>query len=247
MKKPWTKSELSILKKWYSEKGAKYVSKRTGHPLSSVVMRAKTLGVSSGAVRRWNLFEKNYILKNYPAKSIESIARTLKRSPASVTNKTRQLKIFVPKPKKWNSKKRWLLKTLWTDKNYSIAEVAAKLNKTTCAVHYKAFKMGLRRPEVWRFWTKEQVTYLKKNYKKKTYAKIASELGMTRTAVFQKARRMGLRHRGTPRAWTADEDRYLTDNYRKIPTRDIAEKLGRSLDNVINRAGPLGISRKKSK
>src|SRR5438105_13137312 len=97
MKNPWTKSQLRILKKRYSEKGAKYVSKRTGHPVSSVVVKASALNISSGSVRRWNEFEEKYILKNYPRKTKESIARTLKRSQNSVLNKARRLNLFIPK------------------------------------------------------------------------------------------------------------------------------------------------------
>jgi hypothetical protein len=104
--------------------------------------------------------------------------------------------------------------------------------------------MGLRRPQVWRFWTKEETRYLRKNFKKKSYQEIAKDLGMTRIAVFQKARKMGLRLRQTPRPWTEADDEYIRQNYKKIPTREIAQKLNRSLDAVINRAGPLGISQK---
>ena len=97
---------------------------------------------------------------------------------------------------------------------------------------------------MWSFWTKEQTTYLKKNYKKKNYVGIAKELGMTRIAVFQKARRLGLRLRNKPQKWTSADDEYIRTNYRKIPTREIAAKLNRSMDSIINRAGPLGISAK---
>ncbi len=162
-------------------------------------------------------------------------------------NKARQLDIYVPKPKRWSADELNMLKKLWVDKNYSIDEVAAKLNKTRAAAHFQAYKMGLRRPEVWKFWNLEQVQFLKKNYKKKTYVQIAKELGMTRIAVFQKARRMGLKLRNTPKPWTEADDEYIRQNYRKIKTRLIAEKLGRSLDSVINRAGPLGISNKGQK
>jgi len=194
MKRPWTKNELNLLKKRYAEKGAKYVAKKTGHPFTSVIAKA------------------------------------------------RQLNILVPAPKKWSDEDLKLLKELWTDKKYSIDEVAAKLGKTRAAAHYQAWHMGLRRPQVWKFWNKDEVSYLKKNYKKKTYEAIAKDLGMTRISVFQKARKMGLRLRGKPQPWTQEHDDYIRQNYKKIPTRDIAEKLGRSLDSVINRAGPLGIS-----
>src|SRR4030095_10790777 len=247
MKNTWENKDLRILKKRYSTRGAKYVAKRTGHPISSVVIKAKALGVHAGSLRRWKQFEVNYVLNNSPQKPVDSIARTLKRSPLSVNNKARQLKIFVPKPKKWSEEELNLLKKLWIDKKYSIDEVAAKLNKPRAATHYQAWNMGLRRPEVWRFWTKEQISYLRKTYKKKTYTQIAKDLGMSRIAVFQKARRMGLKLRQTPRRWTQADDDYIRQNYRKIPTREIAQKLNRSLDAIINRAGPLGISRKKVK
>lgn len=244
----WTKSEIIILKKRYTSRGAKYVSKRTGHSFNSVVAKARSLGLKSGSIQRWRQFDINYLLNNYSKKPFDSIARTLKRSTLSVASKARLLKLPIPpKPKKWTEDDLNLLRVLWNDKRYSIDEVAEKLNKTRPATHFQAWKMGLRRPQVWRFWTKEQVSYLLKNYKKKTYRKIAKDLGISVPSVNQKARRMGLKLRKSPRAWTAADDEYIRQNYRKIPTREIAEKLDRSLDAIINRAGPLGISRKGKK
>ena len=167
MKNLWTKNHLKILKKQYSAKGAKYVAKKTGHPVYSVVAKANSLGVFSGSLRRWTQFEVNYLLKNYSTKSVDSIARSLKRNKSSVENKARQLDIYVPKPKKWTEEQLKLLKELWTNEKYSIDDVAAKLNKTRPATHFQAWKMGLRRPQLWHFWTKEETKYLKKNFKKK--------------------------------------------------------------------------------
>jgi hypothetical protein len=115
----------------------------------------------------------NYLLKNYLIKRADSIARTLKRSKSSVDNKARQLKIYVPKPKKWTEEELNLLRQLWTDKQFSIDEVAAKLKKTRPATHFQAWKMGLRRPQVWHFWTKEETQYLRRHFKKKSYPQIA--------------------------------------------------------------------------
>jgi len=192
MKKLWTRSELNILKKRYTEKGASYVAKKTGHPIHSVVAKANSLGIHSGALRRWSQFELNYILKNYSNKPSDSIARSLKRTVASVDNKARQLDIYVPKPKKWSPQQIEMLKQLWPDKKYSIDDVAAKLNKTRPATHYQAWKMGLRRPQVWKFWTKEEVKYLKKNYKKKTYVQIAKELDRSLDAIINRAGPLGI-------------------------------------------------------
>ena len=153
----------------------------------------------------------------------------------------------VPKPKKWSEEELNLLRQLWTDKSFSIDEVAAKLNKTRPATHFQAWKMGLRRPQVWHFWTQEETQYLKKNFKKKSHAEIAKDLGMTKIAVFHKAIKLGLRLKRAPHPWTEADDEYIRQNYRKIPTREIAQKLDRSLDAIINRAGPLGISRRKRK
>jgi hypothetical protein len=245
--KRWTASELRILKKRYPEKGAKYVSKRTGHPVPSVVAKANVLGIRSGSIQRWTQFEINYLLKNYGKKPVDSIARSLKRNIQSVDNKARLLKIHIPAPKKWSEEDFIKLRELWTDKKYSIDEVAEKLGKTRAATHFQAWKMGLRRPQVWRFWTDEETKYLKKNYKKKSYQVMANELGMTRFAVLQKANRLGLKVKRSPRPWTEEEDDYIRQHYRKIPSREIAETLNRPLDSIINRAGPLGISRPKGK
>lgn len=82
---------------------------------------------------------------------------------------------------------------MWVDRRYSIDEIAEKLHKSRPSTHYQAWKMGLRRPQVWKFWTKEETRYLKKNYKKKTYEQIARDLGMTRNAVSLRAQHIGLR------------------------------------------------------
>ena len=98
----WTTEELKILKKHYAAKGAKYVSERTGHPIPSVVVKAKTVGVRSAFIRRWKEWEINYLRRSYLNKPIESISRTLKRTPSSVFNKARLLELFVAKPNKWS-------------------------------------------------------------------------------------------------------------------------------------------------
>jgi len=197
--------------------------------------------------RRWKEFDINYLRRNYPNKSVESIARSLKRSSASILGKVYQLKIYVPKPKRWSEDELNMLRKLWINKRYSIDEVAAKLNKTRQATHYQAWKMGLRRPQVWRFWKKEETAYLRRNYKVKTYREIAEHLGISTPAVFKKAIRIGLKLREAPRPWTEAEDEFIRQNYRKIPTKEIAQKLNRATDSIINRAGPLGISKGKRK
>lgn len=243
--KRWTKPHLGILKRNYSAKGAKYVSKKTGHPASSVVIKANSLGIRSASIRRWTEFELNYLLKNYGIKKPDSIARSLKRSVISVENKARYLKIYIPKPtKKWPEAELDLLKKLWIDKNISMEEAARKLNKTRSAAHHQAWKMGLRRPGATGFWGKEDTQYLKSNYKKKTYREIAEKLGMTTVAVFKKAIRLGLRLRGAPVRWIEADDEYIRRHYGKISARDIAQKLNRSYDSIITRAGLLGVTRK---
>jgi len=244
----WTKPHLGILKRNYSTKGAKYVSKKTGHPVTSVVIKANSLGIKSASIRRWTEFELNYILKNYGTKKPDSIARSLKRTLISVENKARYLKIYVPKPtKKWPEADVEMLKKLWADKNISMEEAARRLNKTRAAVHHQAWKMGLKRPGAPGFWSEEDTKFLKKNYKKKTYREIAETLGMTTVSVFKKAIRLGLRMRGAPVKWSEAENEYLRRNYGKLPVKEIAEKLNRSYESVITRAGLLGVTRKKTK
>jgi hypothetical protein len=244
----WTKPHLGILKRNYPEKGAKYVSKKTGHSASSVTAKAKSLGIKSASIRRWTQFELNYIRKNYPAKSLDSIARSLKRSRQSVEGKARILKIYIPPPKKeWTEKEIELLKKLWADKNCSIDEAARRLNKTRGAVHFRAWSMGLRRPEKWRFWSEEQTRYLRKNYKKKPLSQIAKDLGVTKSSLFHKASRMGFRLKRSPRAWTKTEDDYIRQNYLNMLSREIGEKLDRSADVIMNRAKILGLRKVKKK
>lgn len=131
----WTKAELGILKRNYSAKGSKYVARKTGHPASSVVIKANSLGIRSEAIKVWSRFEVNYLLKNYGIKSPESIARSLKRNVTSVENKARNLGIYVPKPQKWSDAERALLKKLWGSNKYSQKEAAKILNKTYTSVH----------------------------------------------------------------------------------------------------------------
>ncbi|MEO8513820.1 MAG: hypothetical protein ABI543_09690 [Ignavibacteria bacterium] len=244
----WTKPHLGILKRNYSTKGAKYVSKKTGHPESSVVIKANSLGIKSASIRRWTEFELKYILKNYGMKKPDSIARSLKRSVISVESKARYLKIYVPKPtKKWPEAELVLLRKLWVDKKFSAEEVARKLNKTYSATHHQAWKMGLRRPGAPGFWSEEDTLYLRRNYKKKTYRQIAEKLGMTTVSVFKKALRLGLRLRGAPVKWKESDNEYIRSHYGKISAREIAGKLNRSYESIITRAGLLGVTRKKKK
>lgn len=89
-----------------------------------------------------------------------------------------------------------------------------------------------------KFWTQEEIEFLKNNYDKMEYADIAKIIGRTRDSVFWKAKDLGLKK---VYSWTEEELKYLKDNYETKSRKEIAEYLNKTPSSIQNKAHKIGL------
>jgi hypothetical protein len=82
----------------------------------------------------------------------------------------------------------------WCNKK-SLEWIASKLKRTTEGIRKRTSKLGLLHPNV-RWWTDEEIEYLRENYPGKSIREIADVLGRNKTNVFGKLKSMGMAGQG---------------------------------------------------
>lgn len=88
-------------------------------------------------------------------------------------------------------------------------------------------------------WTKDEIEYLRDNYKKLSLKELSVKLDRNTDAI--KCKASSLKISVQPRFWTTEEDNYIRENYGKFPAKDIAEKLNRQYHAVRTRASDLNV------
>ena len=109
-------------------------------------------------------------------------------------------------------------------------------------VRQKANKMGLKKRDAYRPWTKDEMDLFAKLYTNVSTKEIADKLGRSAKALEQKAHQMGIR-KAAP-YWSKAEERLLTKLYPNTNTKAIADKVGRSPATVIQKAFRMGLRKK---
>lgn len=193
MPKRWTEEEIKILKRHYRKRGANYVAKFVEHSPDTIMNKARELELRTGKFRPWQKWEDNYLLRNYHIKKNSSIAKTLKRTIRSVHHRAEFLKLTKRGADKWTEAEKELLRELYTNRNYTVEDVAKILNRSVVSVKVKAPRLGLTRATYIHKWTKSERNYLIKNAGKKTYPEIAAHLGIELYKVHQFAKKLGLK------------------------------------------------------
>lgn len=101
-----------------------------------------------------------------------------------------------------------------------------------------------------RYWTNEEVEFLKDNYYEMNTREIAEKLNRTMKSIQIKAFRLNLekkvKYQNQFNRWTEEEDDFLRENWNKIMTKDIAEYLNRSINAVQLRAERSGLEKKRA-
>lgn len=162
----------------------------------------------------------------------------------------KQAKVSKKTYKKWTKEEIKFLKERYRESsNYSLAQ---QLKRSASSVLLKAKALGLTKqassivpqitakPESVNYWTKEEVKFLKENYRKIPIAKIAEKLGRTVGSVSGKIFdvKTSLKKKdskGTYKAWSEEDLIYLKENYGKKSTKAIAKHLKRSSASVASK------------
>lgn len=138
------------------------------------------------------------------------------------------------KKERWSAKEKEFLVSNYY--NYSIEELASKLNRSKSSVGSKAYvlliKEGSRKK---RDWTEKDVNILLEKYQSFTYKELAELLNKSESSIYRKLKDLGLS--GTKCAgWTEKDDLFLELNWGVKSVSWIAKELGRS-PGAIRRRG----------
>lgn len=234
--KPWTDAENLFLKKYYPTKGSKYVAEALGRTRNAVNKRAQKIGVSGTGYLPFHSYSPSeiiFIKKYYPLYGSKYVGQKLGRSPSSIKDKARRLRVERKKIIDWNKYEIEYLKK-WYKKNRP-SEIARHLKRTTSAVITRARKLGLL-VRITRKWNNDEELFLIKNFRKMTYKQIGQHLHRTAGSVSYKANAMLTMRKINSRKWETKEKRLLGRLYGKISVAELAARLGRTSHSVLHQA-----------
>lgn len=94
-----------------------------------------------------------------------------------------------------------------------------------------------------KFWTNEEIEFLKKNYQSKTFKQISINLWKSYSSVTHKASRLKLNKypKQEKRRWTDLEVKLLLKFYKELGYRDMERMLNRSIFSIRGKARTLGL------
>ena len=234
--KPWTDSENLFLRKYYSKKGSKYIADSLGRTRDSVRTRAQKIGISGTGYLPYHPYAPREILfikKYYPLYGSKYVGQRLGRSPSSIKDKARSLRVERKSFIDWNEYEIKYLKKWYKKKRPS--EIARHLKRTTPAVVARARMLGLLK-RITRKWNNDEELFLIKNFYKMTYKRIGRHLNRTESSVGHKINAMLTMRKINTRKWETKEKRLLSRLYGKISVAELAERLHRTTSSVLHQA-----------
>lgn len=91
-----------------------------------------------------------------------------------------------------------------------------------------------------RNFSKEEILFIKENYKKMEYKELAKHLNRTVSSIQSKCLKLGL----SRVLWEEIEVQYLMDNYSSKTAKEISKYLGRSEQAIHHKANRMGLVRR---
>lgn len=207
-----------------------------GRTRAAVKTHAMKIGISGTGYLPYHNYspvEIIFIKKYYPLYGSKYVGQKLGRSPSSIKDKARRLRVERRKFIDWNEYEIKYLKKWYKKKRPS--EIARHLKRTTPAVVVRARKLGLLL-RVTRKWNNDEELFLIKNFRKMTYKQIGKILKRTPGAVGAKANAMLTMRKIKTRKWETKEKRLLGRLYGKIPVADLSARLNRTTHSVLHQA-----------
>jgi very-short-patch-repair endonuclease/uncharacterized protein YaeQ len=96
-----------------------------------------------------------------------------------------------------------------------------------------------------KYWTTEEIDFLKENYLNKTYNDIATSLGRTRNSIERKLSKLGLFKKDVSdyTFWADEKISFLKDNKDIYSCKELGEKLGFTEKKIIKKLSDLGLKK----
>jgi hypothetical protein len=237
---PWTKKELTRLKRMYRSLGPAATAKALGRTRYSIFYAA-VRGKLMNQRRVWTKREDALLRKYAPTHTARQLARIVGWGQKATSDRLFRLGAHSKLANTpWTAAQlRYLRENYATTSNVQLSQ---KVGKAPTSIVFRAQRLGLRKKIQRMHWTPEMENVVRQGYIRRAPQKdMAKQLGVSITAVENVARRLGIT-RPAADYWTLQEDNTLKANAGVLAAREIAKRIGKSGAAVLGRAGKLGIS-----
>lgn len=186
----WSDFEKNFLKKNFSLKPIKTISKILGIPRKAVKDMAYKMKIYEVKNQKWTDEQVAYLKKNFPDRSITitEIAAFLGVSESAVTNKANDLKLHRYY-KIGSTEKKYIVSHY---KKLSYKEMARNLDVSADSLRRFCIMNGFKRPPL-KIWSVEEKSFLQNNYKIMSIDDLANILGRTEYSIQKQASFLGLK------------------------------------------------------
>lgn len=96
-----------------------------------------------------------------------------------------------------------------------------------------------------KFWTHEEDTFLRQNYKIMSVNEICKKLNRTRESVITRARILGISNRRNRVEWTREKEDFIKENYGIIGNKEMAAILDVTIASIAGKVRSMGIIKSK--
>jgi DNA-binding CsgD family transcriptional regulator len=175
----WKEWEIRYLKKNYLKKTARSIGRTLHKSMDAIHSKAAKLSIKQPSAAPWTEEETKKLIKLFPDSSIpvKQIEEILKRPQSGIWKKARKLGLL--RKGFWVWTKEMDAFVLQNHSQYSLAEVARKLDVNEKLVYYHAKRLGITPHVSQRKWSKAENEFLLDNYQNKSPYEIADLLNRT--------------------------------------------------------------------
>lgn len=193
----------------------------------------------------WTEKEENLIIANYRGFERNKIsevklAENLERPVKDIRKKAYELGLATPPQRKkdFTEEEIDFLKTNFQE--MSLSELAKNLNSTIAIVRSFSERIGLKKTEVQREWTAQEVMFLKNN-SSLTYAELMDCLpGKSKKNIITKLKDLGWEKQGHD-VWAEVQIEFVVANYPKLNVEEISKVVRKTRKAVVKKLTEFGI------
>lgn len=177
----WEKSKIDYLNQNYLELSPKKLAENLGIGYTTTIEKLKELNLyqANAGYRIWTIEETQYLEDNYLFRTYYDIARKLKRTTSSVTQKANLLGLKKESNKNWTEEQLTFLKENYS--KMSLTELIHNLKKSSASIIHNARKLNLG--PINAEFKRNRILYVIENAKFKSDKEIANELDISEDAV----------------------------------------------------------------
>ncbi len=199
-------------------------------------------------LQAYSIEDEQYVIENADKLTAKIIGQHIGRSKSSVVQKLGKLGIKKLPRKKHSWSEEQLAVLINNTGVLAHKEIGKMIGKSADAVSAYANKLGIdssaRKGQQENTWTKDEIKYLKENYRENDIEKMMRYLNRCEKGIRIKATRLGLK---TEKIWTDKEVCYLKQNNNIMSCYQIGKTIGRTTQSIRRKRIKLGLAKKRDK